>query len=109
MPSEADETWTEERCLFSECALMDGEELVGFGRLVWDQDVAGALPKIYDLALRRAYRSAFLIDAIQAELIEQYAYLAEAGEEILTHDGRRVDISPVAARLRDPSALRLCA
>ncbi|GAA6189259.1 GNAT family N-acetyltransferase [Litorivita sp. NS0012-18] len=107
-PSEAEETWTEERCLFSECALMDGDELVGFGRLVWDPDIDGALPRIFDLAVRRAYRSRFIIDAIQAELIEQYAYLAEAGEEILTYEGKRIDISPVAARLRDPSAPRLC-
>lgn len=99
-PYLGDDNWGEGRILYSECIVTDGDEIVGTGRLVWDAHRDNALPRIQDLALLRAYRSRFMIEAMLSVLIDGYAEEAEGGCLVLAHDGSELDISERVERLR---------
>ncbi len=100
-PYLGDDNWTEDRILYSECIVTDGDEVVGAGRLIWDAERENALPRIQDFCLLRAYRSEFVISSMISVLIDGYAEGAEGGTTVLAHDGSEIDISERVERLRD--------
>jgi len=77
----------------AECVLLDAGRVVGFGRLVWSGS-ADELPQIRDLAVVRAHRTSFIIQAMEEDLIDEYALNAEGGVIVLDHSNRQIDISP---------------
>ncbi len=78
---------------YAECVLLDAGRVVGFGRLVWTGS-ADDLPRISDLAVVRAQRTPFIIQAMEEDLIDEYAQNAEGGVIVLDHMERRIDITP---------------
>ena len=86
------EDWPDERHLLGECVMLEGPRAVGFGRVVWDAHT-DEMPRVTDLALAPAYRSAFFIDSLEGELIAEYADEAEGGDMLRGHDGRVIDIT----------------
>lgn len=101
-PSDETEDWPDERLVMSECVVLDAGRVVGFGRMIWDAHL-DALPRIYDLCLLPAHRDPFVLDTLEQELIDEYAYAAEGGDMVIGRDGRHIDISHRARELHDES------
>lgn len=90
--NQADEhEWPEERLLIGECVLMAGAYPVGFGRLIWDAHM-DEVPRVIDMAVLREYRTSFLIEALESELIAEYALDAEGGNVVRGYDGHLIDV-----------------
>ena len=101
---EADETedWPDDRLVMAECVVLSDGHVVGFGRMIWDAHL-DAIPRIFDLCLLPAHRNGFVLDTLEQELIDEYAFAAEAGDVVIGRHGDEVDISRRARELHDES------
>ncbi len=101
---EADEyeDWPDERLVMSECVVINDNRVVGFGRMIWDAHLDVA-PRIFDLCLLPEHRTDFVLDTLEQELIDEYAYAAEGGDVVIDRDGQQIDISRRARELHDES------
>jgi hypothetical protein len=101
---EADEIedWPDDRLVMSECVVLNDGRVVGFGRLIWDAHLDVA-PRIFDLCLLPEHRNTFVLDTLEQELIDEYAFAAEGGDIVIGREGDEIDISRRARELHDES------
>ena len=101
---EADEIedWPDDRLVMSECVVLNDGQVVGFGRMIWDAHL-DVPPRIFDLCLLPEHRNTFVLDTLEQELIDEYAFAAEGGDIVIGREGDEIDISRRARELHDES------
>ncbi len=100
-PEDGTEGWPEDRCVYSEMCIFQGDKPIGFGRLIFDQD-RDDCPRLFDLCLDPAHRSPFMLGTLEEILLNDYAISCEGGSVVQGFDGREIDL---AANTRSPRGL----
>ncbi len=88
--------WPDGRALYAEYGLWLGEELVGFGRLIWD---GAGLPCIIDFAVAEPHATDFCCDALLEVMLNDYAECPTGGDVVLGPQGYEIDLSERVAFL----------
>jgi hypothetical protein len=94
-----DGPWPDGRVVCAECVLTLGDDVVGMGRVIWDSHVEESCPRIAHLCVTPAYRTDFVIDSLQATLIEAYALQPIGGDLVKRLDGATVDLADPAGAM----------
>lgn len=85
-PEELDEDWPEDRQLYAEMVLVDGDRLVGTAMLVVDPEREDRPARIWGMGLLEGYRTDFVIQTLEEALIRD-AYLDAAYPFVEATDG----------------------
>nr|WP_319250329.1 GNAT family N-acetyltransferase [uncultured Celeribacter sp.] len=88
-PEETEEDWPEDRQLYSEMVVVDGNQLVGTAMLVVDPEREDRPARIWGMGVLPEFRSEFLIRTLEEVLI-QAAHLDPAYPFIEATDGALV-------------------
>ncbi len=88
-PEEADEEWPDDRRLYSEMVVMDGEKLVGTGMLVVDPEREDRPARIFGLGFLPEYLNDFNVHTLEEVLIAE-SNLDEEYPFVEASDGKLV-------------------
>jgi hypothetical protein len=94
-----DGDWPDGRVVCAECVLTKDDDPVGMGRVIWDSHVEDSLPRVAHLCVTPSYRTDFVIESIEAALIEAYATQPIGGELVKLLNGTSVDLADPANAL----------
>jgi len=103
------EAWPDGRIVCAECVLTKDDDPVGMGRVIWDSQIEDSLPRIAHICVTPAYRTDFVIESIEAALIESYAEQPIGGDLVKRLDGSALDLADPAGPLQSgqPGAAQL--
>lgn len=106
-----DGAWPDGRVVCAECVLTLQDDVVGMGRVIWDSHVEDCLPRVTHLCVTPSHRSEFVIESLEASLIEAYALQPVGGDLLRRRDGSTMDLADPAAAmtsgLASPAQLRM--
>lgn len=88
-----DGEWPDGRVVCAECVLTLDEDVVGMGRVIWDSHLEDSVPRVAHICVTPAYRTDFVIDSMEAALIEAYALEPIGGEFVRMLGGRELDLT----------------